>query len=104
MLAPLFGYLGDRYNRLVIMSGGILFWAGTTLAGSFVPADKFWLFLLLRVLVGVGEASYSTIAPTIIADLFTDEWRTAVLTIFYFAIPGSCWLELWFFSFAFSHL
>jgi len=92
VLAPLFGYLGDRYNRLVIMSGGILFWAGTTLAGSFVPADKFWLFLLLRVLVGVGEASYSTIAPTIIADLFTDEWRTAVLTIFYFAIPAGAGL------------
>jgi len=86
-LAPVFGYLGDRYNRLVIMTFGILFWAGTTLAGSFVPSTYFWLFITLRSWVGVGEATYSTIAPTIIADLFTNEWRTAMLTVFYFAIP-----------------
>jgi len=92
VLAPIFGYLGDRYNRLVIMSGGILFWAGTTLAGSFVPGDNFGLFITLRALVGVGEASYSTIAPTIIADLFTNQWRTAMLTVFYFAIPAGAGL------------
>ena len=47
----------------------------------------FWLFLLLRALVGVGEASYSTIAPTILADLFAKDRRTKALTVFYFAIP-----------------
>ena len=58
-------------------------------SGSFVPGDNFGLFITLRALVGIGEASYSTIAPTIIADLFTNQWRTAMLTVFYFAIPGS---------------
>ena len=47
----------------------------------------FWAFLLLRALVGVGEASYSTIAPTIIADLFAKDRRTKALAVFYFAIP-----------------
>uniref|UniRef100_A0A8C1YTQ4 Protein spinster homolog 1 n=1 Tax=Cyprinus carpio TaxID=7962 RepID=A0A8C1YTQ4_CYPCA len=47
----------------------------------------FWALLLTRGLVGVGEASYSTIAPTIIADLFVKEMRTNMLSIFYFAIP-----------------
>lgn len=47
----------------------------------------FWLLLLTRGLVGVGEASYSTIAPTIIADLYVKEKRTNMLSIFYFAIP-----------------
>ena len=41
----------------------------------------------MRGMVGVGEASYSTIAPTIIADLFSKELRTRMLMIFYFAIP-----------------
>ncbi|XP_065136733.1 protein spinster homolog 1 isoform X3 [Paramisgurnus dabryanus] len=86
-LAPLFGYLGDRYNRKLIMSGGILFWSIVTLASSFVGKDHFWALLLTRGLVGVGEASYSTIAPTIIADLFIKEKRTNMLSIFYFAIP-----------------
>ncbi len=34
--APLFGYLGDRYNRKLIMFFGILFWSGSTLAASFI--------------------------------------------------------------------
>lgn len=38
-------------------------------------------------MVGVGEASYSTIAPTLIADLFVADRRTAALAVFYFAIP-----------------
>ena len=42
---------------------------------------------MTRALVGIGEASYSTIAPTVIADLFVDEARTRALTVFYFAIP-----------------
>ena len=49
--------------------------------------QHFWAFIMLRGLVGVGEASYSTIAPTIIADLFSHDSRTKMLMIFYFAIP-----------------
>ena len=37
--------------------------------------------------MGVGEASYSTIAPTIIADIFVKDKRTKALAVFYFAIP-----------------
>lgn len=87
VLSPIFGYLGDRYSRKLIMGIGILFWSAVTLAGSFVGPDQFYLFLFLRGLVGVGEASYSTIAPTIIADLFVKNQRTIALAIFYFAIP-----------------
>ncbi|KAM6966374.1 protein spinster homolog 1 [Tautogolabrus adspersus] len=86
-LAPVFGYLGDRYNRKLIMSCGILFWSLVTLASSYTPKEHFWALLLTRGLVGVGEASYSTIAPTIIADLYVKGKRTNMLSIFYFAIP-----------------
>lgn len=86
-LAPVFGYLGDRYNRKYIMSVGIAFWSLVTLASSYTPKEHFWALLLTRGLVGVGEASYSTIAPTIIADLYVKEKRTNMLSIFYFAIP-----------------
>lgn len=37
--------------------------------------------------VGIGEASYSTIAPTIISDLFVKDTRSKMLALFYFAIP-----------------
>uniref|UniRef100_A0A8P4G753 Protein spinster homolog 1 n=1 Tax=Dicentrarchus labrax TaxID=13489 RepID=A0A8P4G753_DICLA len=86
-LAPVFGYLGDRYNRKLIMSVGITFWSAVTLASSYTPKEHFWALLLTRGLVGVGEASYSTIAPTIIADLYVKGKRTNMLSVFYFAIP-----------------
>lgn len=53
----------------------------------FYLQQAFWWFLILRGVVGIGEASYSTIAPTVIADLFTGDMRTRMLSFFYFAIP-----------------
>ena len=38
IFSPLFGYLGDRYNRKWLMAIGIFLWSVITLAGSFVPA------------------------------------------------------------------
>lgn len=83
--APIFGYLGDRYSRKWIMILGVALWSGTTLLGSFM--HEFGWFLTFRALVGIGEASYSTIAPTLISDLFVHEVRSKMLAVFYFAIP-----------------
>jgi MFS family permease len=47
----------------------------------------FWLFILLRGLVGVGEASYSCVAPTIIADMYKHDMRTTMLALFNIAVP-----------------
>ncbi|KAG0698159.1 Protein spinster [Chionoecetes opilio] len=85
VMAPLFGYLGDRYSRKYLMAVGIFFWSLATLVGSFMP--NYGTFLLFRCFVGVGEASYSTIAPTIISDLFVGDTRSKMLALFYFAIP-----------------
>lgn len=49
--------------------------------------QHFWLFMVLRSVVGIGEASYVTVAPTIIADLFAGDQRSQMLMAFYFAIP-----------------
>ena len=37
---------------------------------DIISASLFQWFLICRAMVGVGEASYSTIAPTIISDMF----------------------------------
>ncbi|KAG7314696.1 hypothetical protein KOW79_021999 [Hemibagrus wyckioides] len=87
LLAPVFGYLGDRYNRKLIMVGGMVAWIITTLGSSFITAEYFWVLVLMRALVGTGEASYCTIAPTIIGDLFTGSKRTLVISFFYIFIP-----------------
>ncbi|XP_010766697.1 protein spinster homolog 3-like, partial [Notothenia coriiceps] len=36
LLAPFFGYLGDRYNRKYIMIGGLIVWLVTAAGSSFV--------------------------------------------------------------------
>uniref|UniRef100_A0AAQ5X5Q8 Major facilitator superfamily (MFS) profile domain-containing protein n=1 Tax=Amphiprion ocellaris TaxID=80972 RepID=A0AAQ5X5Q8_AMPOC len=87
LLAPLFGYLGDRYNRKYIMIGGLSVWLLTSAGSSFVSSSQFWLLVVLRALVGIGEASYSTVAPTIIGDLFTGGKRSIMICIFYVFIP-----------------
>uniref|UniRef100_A0A8C5GIY3 Protein spinster homolog 3-like n=1 Tax=Gouania willdenowi TaxID=441366 RepID=A0A8C5GIY3_GOUWI len=87
LLAPVFGYFGDRYNRKHIIIGGLIVWFACAAGSSFVGPSHFWLLVLLRSLVGVGEASYSTLAPTIIADLFTGSKRSLIICIFYICIP-----------------
>lgn len=44
--------------------------------------------------MGIGESSYSSISPTIIGDLFTNNSRTTMLSIFYLAIPLGRWDSL----------
>ncbi|CAO4374425.1 unnamed protein product [Caenorhabditis nigoni] len=87
VFSPICGYLGDRFNRKWIMIIGVGIWLGAVLGSSFVPANHFWLFLVLRSFVGIGEASYSNVAPSLISDMFNGQKRSTVFMIFYFAIP-----------------
>ncbi|XP_032447128.1 protein spinster homolog 3 isoform X4 [Lynx canadensis] len=93
--APVFGYLGDRHSRKATLSIGILLWSGAGLSSSFISPQYSWLFFLSRGVVGTGSASYSTIAPTILGDLFVRDQRTRVLAIFYIFIPVGSWSFVW---------
>ncbi|XP_048874079.1 protein spinster homolog 3 [Brienomyrus brachyistius] len=92
VLAPVFGYLGDRYDRKLIISVGQALWILTSLGSSFITEKYFWVLLLTRAFVGIGEASYCTIAPTIIGDLFIGAERTLMISLFYIFIPVGCGL------------
>ncbi|XP_006899858.1 PREDICTED: protein spinster homolog 3 [Elephantulus edwardii] len=85
--APVFGYLGDRYSRKATLSFGILLWSGAGLSSSFISPQYSWLFFISRGLVGTGTASFSTIAPTVLGDLFVSDQLTRVLAVFYIFIP-----------------
>jgi MFS transporter, Spinster family, sphingosine-1-phosphate transporter len=83
--SPFFGWLGDRFPRKWLIAAGILVWSiGTVLTGL---APGYASMILFRVLVGLGEASYATISPSLISDSFAPSKRNNALTIFYVAIP-----------------
>jgi MFS family permease len=83
--SPLFGYLGDRAPRRWLVVAGILVWSFGTVSTGL--ALTFGVMLFARTLVGVGEASYATVSPSWIADLFPKSKRNNALTLFYVAIP-----------------
>ena len=83
--APFFGYLGDRMSRKGLIAAGVAVWcAGTLLTGSVSGLVELILF---RTLVGFGEASFGTLGPSWIADLFPKQRRNNALSFFYVAIP-----------------
>src|SRR3954467_7435472 len=85
LTAPIFGYLGDRLPRRWLVAAGVFVWSvGTLLSGH---AGTLGSLLIFRVLVGLGEASFGTISPGWIADLFTPKKRNMAISIFYLAIP-----------------
>ena len=83
--APLGGYLGDRMVRKWIVAGGVGLWSLATLGSGL--AQDYSTLLVMRALIGIGEAGYATVAPTMIADLFEPQRRGRKLSYFYLAIP-----------------
>ncbi len=83
--SPLFGWLGDRINRWVLIACGVLAWS--LASGASGLATSFGMLLASRLMVGIGEAAYAPVAPTLIADQFPVDHRSRMLSYFYIAIP-----------------
>jgi MFS transporter, Spinster family, sphingosine-1-phosphate transporter len=83
--APFVGPLADRYSRKLIIVVGAIFWSGLTLLTAFT--HTYTELLIRHTLVGIGEATFVTIAPTFVADLFSERVRGRILGVFYLAIP-----------------
>ena len=85
LIAPLFGWLGDRWSRTRLAAGGLVVWSLATAMAGF--AGSYHALMAARAAVGVGEASFGTVAPGLISDFFTRERRGRILAWFYVAIP-----------------
>lgn len=83
--APFVGPLADRYSRKLIIVLGAIFWSGLTLLTAVT--HTYTELLVRHTLVGVGEATFVTIAPTFVADLFEEKKRGRILGVFFLAIP-----------------
>src|SRR5205085_10304507 len=68
-----------------LMAIGVALWSVATAASGFATGAV--SLIGARIAVGIGEASYATIAPTIIDDLAPKQSKNRWLAVFYVAIP-----------------
>jgi MFS family permease len=85
LAAPVFGALGDRRPRPRLIAFGVGCWSIATALSGF--AGSYAALLGARALVGIGEAAYGTIAPSLLADYFPSGQRGRVMAFFFCAIP-----------------
>src|SRR3954452_7548150 len=85
IVSPMVGWLGDRYSRRILLASGVGLWSVATVGTAF--SQGFYQMFFWRALLGVGEASYGVIAPTLIADLFAPKDRGRVMGLYYLALP-----------------
>src|SRR5260370_39760103 len=83
--SPFTGVMGDRWPRFWLVGGGVL-------VGSLAPvlsglAGSYPRLLLARSVIGIGEAGFGVVSPTLISDLFSREKLGRMLAFFYVAIP-----------------
>lgn len=85
VFSPLFGWLGDRTSRWMLVAVGVILWS--LASGGSGMATSVTILLLTRCCVGIGEAAYAPVAPTILSDLYPVAIRGRTLSWFYLAIP-----------------
>jgi MFS family permease len=85
LFSPVMGWLGDRMTRKYLLVAGVGVWSLATFGSGL--ATSYSHLLLARSVMGIGEATYAVIAPTMIADYFAREQRSRALAFFYVAIP-----------------
>lgn len=81
------GRMADTGSRRKLMGWGLAVWSGLTAVNGLV--GSFWTFLLVRMGVGVGEASYAPAANSLIGDLFPAHRRARAMGIFMLGLPLS---------------
>jgi len=88
-----FGKLADRFARRKILAVGGFVWSIFTAASGL--ANSFWQIFLLRLGVGIGEASCAPAANSLIGDYFPPEKRAKATSIFMLGLPVGLALSFW---------
>lgn len=71
VLAPVFGYLGDRYRRKYLMAAGILVWSGTVFASTMLSKDVSTSF---KYLIPQRYYNHQTVNSYTLIMYFLTEW------------------------------
>ncbi|XP_065184376.1 protein spinster-like [Sycon ciliatum] len=72
--------LADTSSRLLVLSLGLCLWSGTVFATGFVQTR--WQLYLTRLSLGIGEATCSPVAYSLLAELFSPKHHALVISIY----------------------
>ncbi len=83
--APIFGALGDRFPRRRLLAFGAALSALATVAVTWVTSLN--ELFATRILLGVGESAFVTVAPTLVADAYPPARRAGAISVLTTAQP-----------------
>jgi MFS family permease len=79
------GRLADRSNRTRILAAGVFFWSLMTAAAGLTR--NFAQLFLVRLGVGVGEATCAPASASLIGDLYPPLQRAKAMSVFMMGLP-----------------
>lgn len=79
------GRLSDKIRRTWVLSGGVFVWSLLTAASG--AAWNFVSFFLIRLGVGIGEASCAPASNSMIGDMYPSQQRARALGLFMLGLP-----------------
>jgi MFS family permease len=79
------GRLVDKFSRGRIIAAGVFLWSLFTAGSGLV--QTYWQVFLMRLGVGIGEASCAPAATSLISDLFPSNRRGKAISIFMLGLP-----------------
>jgi MFS family permease len=74
------GWLVDRFDRRVVLFGGVMFWGIATASCGYV--STFEEFFVVRMLIGIGEAVLTPASHSLIPDVFPAKRLGIAFSIF----------------------
>ena len=85
------GRLADRGARTKVLAYGVTFWSALTAASGL--AINYWTMFAARLGVGIGEASCSPAANSLIGDLYPAQRRARAISVFMLGLPIGIFLS-----------
>ena len=79
------GRLADRSSRSRMLSAGVFFWSLMTAASGLTR--NFWQLFVVRLGVGVGEATCAPASASLIGDLYPAQQRAKAMSFFMMGLP-----------------
>ncbi|CAG9767565.1 unnamed protein product [Ceutorhynchus assimilis] len=86
VVGVIMGYLADKFNRVKMLGiCTIIFSIALIVSGG---VKEYWHLVLLRMIMAAGESACNPLSTGILSDLFPEEKRALVMSIFNWGIYG----------------